>query len=52
MQMVENPQKKGLHSDFGCSDNFLWLETATKSPGVSLYYEEMGYTVQEVKENG
>ena len=38
--MVRNPQKKGQHSDFGCDDMLLWLETATNSPGVSLYYDE------------
>jgi hypothetical protein len=41
MQMVENAQKQGQLSDYGCGDKLLWLEIATSSPGVSLYYKEM-----------
>ena len=34
-------KKQGQLSDFGCGIKLLWLEIATSSPGVSLYYKEM-----------
>jgi hypothetical protein len=39
--MVKNAQKQGQLFHFGCGDKLWWLEIATSSPGVCLYYEEM-----------
>jgi hypothetical protein len=50
--MVKNPQKKGQHSDFGSGGKLLWLETATNSPGVSLYYEETIHSSRTEREWG
>jgi hypothetical protein len=37
----QKSQKKGQRLCFGCHDKFLWLETATSSLRVSLYFEEI-----------